>query len=132
MESRIQIDQLQPEAYKAMMALEGYLAKSELTPTHKELIKIRASQLNGCAFCINMHTRDALRQGEDQQRIFLLDAWRETMLYTPEEQAILALTEEITLIREKGLSNDTYKRALEVLSASYLAQVIMAITTINA
>lgn len=81
MEQRIQIDQLQPEAYKAMYALENYLAKSKLSKTHKQLIKIRASQINGCAFCINMHTNDALINGETNDRIFLLHAWKETDIF---------------------------------------------------
>ena len=132
MEHRIQIEQLQPQAYKAMFGLEGYLSQSELTKSHKELIKIRASQINKCAFCIDMHTKDALKNGESQKRIFLLDAWRESDLFTKEEQTILAITEELTLIHEKGLTDETYKMALEVFSETYLAQIIMAATVINA
>ncbi|MBG49696.1 MAG: hypothetical protein CML05_15520 [Pseudozobellia sp.] len=132
MEHRIQIEQLQPQAYKAMFGLEGYLSQSELTKSHKELIKIRASQINKCAFCIDMHTKDALKNGESQKRIFLLDAWRESNLFTKEEQTILAITEELTLIHEKGLTDETYKKALEVFSETYLAQIIMAATVINA
>ena len=105
MEKRIQIDIVEPEAYKAMYALEKYLQQSKLSKTHKELIKIRASQLNGCAFCIDMHTHDALKNGETSQRIFLLNAWRETMLFTEEERVLLEITEEITLISNKGLSD---------------------------
>lgn len=132
MEKRIQIDKQQPEAYKAMYALESYIAKSELTATHKELIKIRASQINGCAFCINMHTQDAIKQGETAQRVFLLNAWRETDLFSAEEKILLAITEEITLIHQQGLTKETYDKALQVFSESYLAQIIMAVTTINA
>lgn len=132
MEKRIQIDKQQPEAYKAMYALESYIAKSELTTTHKELIKIRASQINGCAFCINMHTQDAIKQGETAQRIFLLNAWRETDLFSAEEKILLAITEEITLIHQQGLTKETYDKALQVFSESYLAQIIIAVTTINA
>lgn len=132
MEKRIQINALEPEAYKAMFALEQYLQKSQLSRAHKELIKIRASQLNGCAFCINMHSQDALRYGESAQRIFLLDAWREAGLFTEEEKCLLQLTEEVTLIHQRGLSSETYKKAVELLGEHYLAQTIMAITTINA
>ena len=89
METRIQIDHVEPNAYKAMFALEKYLQQGQLSKTHKELIKIRASQLNGCAFCIDMHTKDALKNGETNQRIFLLNAWQETDLFTDEEKAIL-------------------------------------------
>ena len=77
-EKRIDIQQLEPAAYKAMYALENFLQNSQLLKTHLELIKIRASQINGCAFCINLHTTDALKQGETPQRIFLLNTWKET------------------------------------------------------
>ncbi|MFV9550902.1 carboxymuconolactone decarboxylase family protein [Algibacter sp. PT7-4] len=132
MEQRIQIDQLQPEAFKAMYELENYLAKSQLTKTHKELIKIRASQINGCAFCINMHTNSALKNGETSTRIFLLNAWKETTLFTKEEKIILAITEEVTLIHKSGLSSTTYNKALDVFSKKYIAQIIMTVTVINA
>ncbi|HWL00522.1 MAG TPA: carboxymuconolactone decarboxylase family protein [Parapedobacter sp.] len=131
MEKRIAIDQLEPQGYQAILALEKYLAQSQLTPIHKELIKIRASQLNGCAFCLDMHTKDALKYGETQQRIFLLNAWRETNLFTEEERAILQVTEEVTLISQQGLTKETYETALETLGENYLAQVIVAIATIN-
>ena len=84
MDKRININETEPKAYQAMFALEGYLAATQLTKTHKELVKIRASQINRCAYCIDMHTRDALKNGETIQRIFLLDAWRETDLFTDE------------------------------------------------
>jgi len=80
MENRVNMTETAPEAYKAMYALEGYLRTTQLTKTHKELVKIRASQINKCAFCIDMHTKDALKNGETVQRIFLLNAWRETQL----------------------------------------------------
>lgn len=131
MSTRVNILQTQPEAYKAMMGLEKYIASTSLTPTHKELIKIRASQINRCAFCINMHTRDARKMGETEQRIHLLNAWRETTLYTPEEEAILAMTEEITLI-QKTLSHETYDNARKLFDEKYIAEIIMMITVINA
>lgn len=132
MENRIQIDVVDPNAYQAMYALENYLQQSDLSKSHKELIKIRASQINGCAFCIDMHTKDALSFGETPQRIFLLNAWRETDLFTEEEQILLAITEEITLIHQQGLSQETYKKALSIFGEKYLSQIIMAIVTINA
>jgi len=131
METRVNILKTTPEAYKAMMALEKFIASTSLTPTHKELIKIRASQINGCAYCINMHTRDARKLGETEQRIYLLNAWRETKLYTEEEQAILALTEEVTLI-QNHVSKETYDNARKLFDEEYLAAIIMMITTINA
>lgn len=132
MEKRIDIQTIEPQAYKAMYALEGYLQTSQLTKTHKELIKIRASQINGCAFCLAMHTKDALKAGETAERIFLLNAWKETRLFTDEEKVILALTQEITLIQKNGVTDNTYQRAKETFDETYLAQLIMAIVAINA
>lgn len=131
MEKRISIDQLEPQSYEAVRALEKYLAQSQLTPIHKELIKIRASQLNGCAFCLDMHTKDALKYGETPQRIFLLNAWRETDLFTEEERILLQVTEEVTLISKQGLTTATYEAALKILGEHYLAQAIIAVATIN-
>ncbi|WP_447636418.1 carboxymuconolactone decarboxylase family protein [Flavobacterium microcysteis] len=131
METRVNILKTAPEAYKAMMGLEKFLASTALNPIHKELIKIRASQINGCAYCINMHTRDARKMGETEQRIYLLNAWRETQLYSEEEQAILAMTEEITLI-QNHLSKATYDNARRLFDEEYIAAIIMMIITINA
>ncbi|WP_306349752.1 carboxymuconolactone decarboxylase family protein [Flavobacterium sp. '19STA2R22 D10 B1'] len=131
MSNRINIAETDAEAYKAMLGLEKYLSTTQLTSTHKELIKIRASQINGCAFCINMHTKDARKYGETEQRIYLLNAWRETTLFTKEEEAILALTEEVTLINQH-VSDATYKAAATLFDEKYLAQIIMAIVVINA
>lgn len=132
MEKRINIQELEPNAYKAMFALENYLQNTQLSKTHLELIKIRASQINGCAFCINMHTSDALKQGETAQRIFLLNAWNETELFTEEEKAVLAITEEVTLINQNGLSDKIYQQAEKLFDGNYIAQIIMAVVTINA
>ncbi|RUA16503.1 MAG: carboxymuconolactone decarboxylase family protein [Flavobacteriia bacterium] len=132
MEKRIQIDVAEPLAFKAMFGLEKYIQQSQLDIIHYELIKIRASQLNGCAFCINMHTKDALKMGVDPQRLFLLDAWWDTELYSEEEQIILKMTEEITLVHQEGLSQETYNRAVQLFDEHYFAQIVMAIVTINA
>lgn len=132
MEKRININEIEPQAIKAMYALEGYLATTQLSNAHRELIKIRASQINGCAFCIDMHTKDALKFGETNQRIFLLNAWRETNLFTEEEKMILAITEEITLIHNQGLSTETYQKAKQFFDKNTIAQLIMAVVTINA
>ena len=131
MEKRMELHNVEAEGYKVMFAFEKYLAASELTKTHKELIKIRASQINGCAYCLDMHTKDALKYGETQQRIFTLSAWRDTSFFTKEEQAILALTEEVTLIANH-VSDKTYNDAVTILGEKYTAQVIFAIITINA
>src|SRR5690606_25524814 len=131
MKTRINIQKLEPAAYEGMLALETYLRKSTLSSSHLELIKIRASQINGCAFCINMHTTDALKNGETAQRIFLLNAWRETDLFTEEERCILAITKDVTLISQNGLSDETYAQAHKLFADNYLAQIIMAVVTIN-
>lgn len=130
--SRINIAELQPAGYKAMLGLEAYLQNIALTNIQKELIKIRASQINGCAFCLDLHTKDALKYGETVQRIFLLNAWQETELFTEEEKALLAMTEEITLISHKGLTEETYQKAKSVFDENTIAQIILVIVTINA
>jgi len=131
MEQRIKIAEVFPEAFKGMYALSASLSKTGLTPIQKELIKIRASQINQCAFCLNMHTRDALKAGETQQRIFLLNAWRETDLFTDEEKAMLALTEEVTLISKHGVSNEIYNEVKKFFSGEVIAQIIMSTVLIN-
>lgn len=132
MKKRIDIQKTEPKAYQAMFGLEAYLENSQLSKTHLELIKTRASQINGCAFCLNMHTIDALKQGETAQRLFLLNAWRETDLFTEEERVVLAITEEVTLISQHGLSDATYEAAEKLFDEHYIAQIIMAVVVINA
>ncbi|MET0463561.1 MAG: carboxymuconolactone decarboxylase family protein [Chitinophagaceae bacterium] len=132
MEPRFNIQHVAPAAYKAMLGLSSYLATTQLTKGQQELIKIRASQINGCAFCIDMHTKEALHIGETAQRIFLLNAWKETDLFTEEEKALLAVTEEITLINQQGLTEETYQKAKRYFSEEFIAQTIIAIVTINA
>jgi len=131
METRIKIQEVEPNAFKAMYALEGYVQKSGLDKKLYELIKIRASQINGCAYCLDMHTKEARKLNETEQRIYLLNAWHETNLFTPEEQAALKLTEDITNI-QGHVSDITYNSAINVLGKERTAQVIMAIVTINA
>ncbi|MGO4773822.1 carboxymuconolactone decarboxylase family protein [Flavobacterium sp. W22_SRS_FK3] len=130
MKPRIVIPTVAPEAYQALMNLENYISKTSLTSTHKELIKICASQINGCAFCINMHTADARKHGETEQRIYLVSAWREADIYTEEEKAIFALTEEVTLI-SNHVSEETYQNAARLFDEKYLAEIILAIIAIN-
>ncbi|MNU14633.1 Carboxymuconolactone decarboxylase family protein [compost metagenome] len=131
MSKRIKIDQIEPKGYKAILGLEMFIESTPLTKTHKDLIKIRASQINGCAFCIDMHTKEARKSGESEQRIYALNAWRDTPFFTEEERAILALTEEVTLI-SNHVNDETYQAAESLLGESYLSQVILAIITINA
>jgi len=131
MESRINIQQVEPAAYQAMYGLEKYLSANKVDPILLELIKMRASQINGCAFCLNMHAADARKIGETEQRLYLLNAWRETTLFTPAEEAVLALTEEVTLISQH-VSDATYNKAASLFNENELSQIIMAIVTINA
>lgn len=131
MENRINLSEVDPKAYEAMIGLEKYIAQSGLDKTLYELIKTRASQINGCAFCINMHTRDAMALGEKLQRLFLLDAWRETDLYTEKERAVLALTESMTLLTNGHVPDDVYKSAATNLTQNELTSVIMAVVAIN-
>lgn len=131
MKQRVNIEQSLPHAYKAMYALSVSLGKSNLTPIQQHLIKIRVSQINSCAFCLNMHTKEALAIGETQQRLFVLSAWKETTLFTPEEKAILALTEEVTLIHAQGVSDETYQQAETFFRAETIGDIIMAAVSMN-
>jgi len=132
MSNRLKMNVAEPNGYKALMALETYIAGTSLTKKHKELIKIRASQINGCAFCIDMHTKDARKAGETEQRIYALNAWRDTPFFDEQERAILALTEEVTLIASHQVSDTTYNMVAGLFDQVYIAQLIMAIITINA
>ena len=130
MQTRINIEKVEPAGYKAVLGLEKFIESTPLTKKHKDLIKIRSSQINGCAFCIDMHTKEARKAGETEQRIYALNAWHDTPFFSEEEQAILALTEQVTLINNH-VSDETYNQAAKLLGDTYLAQVIMAIITIN-
>lgn len=131
MEERFNLGKIAPKALEAMIGLEKFVASSGLDRKLYHLIKMRASQINGCHYCINMHSRDALKDGETAQRLFLLDAWRETNLYTDKERAVLALTEEMTLIADHHVSDAVYKEAAKYFSEEELAGVVMAIVAIN-
>ncbi|MCF2501653.1 carboxymuconolactone decarboxylase family protein [Dyadobacter chenhuakuii] len=123
---------IDPRAYAAVRGLEKYISESGLDKIHYKLIKIRASQMNGCAFCIDKHAREARELGFSEQRIYLLNAWRETELYTEEERAILALTEEVTSIANHGVSDEVYNNAVALLGEAYTKAVVMGVITINA
>jgi len=131
MEKRVNIEQSKPEAWKAMYNLSAVLSKTALSPIQKHLITMRTSQINSCAFCINMHSKEALKSGETQQRLFLLSSWKDTELFTDEEKAILALTEEVTLISQQGVSDKTYKQAEKFFSEETIGEIIMLIVLMN-
>jgi AhpD family alkylhydroperoxidase len=133
MSTRFNLAKTDAAAYKAMLGLVNYLQNISLSHTWQELIKIRASQINGCAHCLDLHTRDAVKLGETPQRIYLLNAWREALeLYSVEEQIIMEMTEEITLINQKGLSEETYDKVKQVFTEQQIAEIIMTIVIINA
>lgn len=131
MNTRFDMKEAEPEAYHAMLGLEKYLAKTGISVTHKNLIKIRASQLNGCAYCIDMHMHEALDAGENQNRLFLISVWREVDSFSEEEKIVLALAEEVTMIGNR-LSDATYEKSVGLFGEKYTAQLIMAAITINA
>jgi AhpD family alkylhydroperoxidase len=128
---RVQIYKVAPEVYDAMMKLSGAAAK-DVDPTLGELIKIRASQLNHCAFCLDMHVADARKHGETEQRLALVAAWEEAgNLFTERERAALELTEAITELHHGHVSDEVYAKAAAVFSEKELAQVIALAVTIN-
>ncbi|WP_070138188.1 carboxymuconolactone decarboxylase family protein [Crocinitomix algicola] len=132
MTNRINIYQVKPAAYEGLFQLEQFLNNSPLDKRQISLIKMRASQINGCAYCINMHTHEALKSGETHLRLLLLNAWKESELFSDEEAVLLQMTEEITMISLAGLSDETYSRAQKLFDEEHLIAIIMAITTINA
>ena len=131
MEQRVNIEQTQPDTWKAMYNLSAVISKSTLSPILKHLIKVRVSQINSCAYCINMHTKEALHVGETQQRLFVLSAWKETDLFTEEEKAVLALAEEVTLVHKHGVSDVTYKAAEKFFSAEMIGEIITSAILMN-
>lgn len=126
------MEELEPGGYAAMYALEGHVRKTPLKLAYKELIKIRASQINQCAYCIEMHTTDARKRGESESRIYALNAWRESPLFSNEERALLLLTEEVTLISGRGLSDETYAQLQKYFDDVTIAHAILQVVTINA
>lgn len=130
MQTRVNFATVAPGAYKAMLTLESYIASTNIDPIHKELIKIRASQINGCAFCINMHTADARKLGMSEKQIYLLNAWREADIYTDAEKAILAFTEEVTLI-SSHVSDETYANLARHFDEDYITHLLAMAIAIN-
>ncbi|TPQ22276.1 carboxymuconolactone decarboxylase family protein [Streptomyces sporangiiformans] len=134
--SRVALKKITPDVSGAMGALHGAAVSAahdaKLEPELLELLRIRASQINGCAFCIDMHTKDARAQDETEQRIYALNAWRETPFFTDRERAALALTEAVTLVHDGRVPNEVYAEAAEVFDEAQIAALIWAATVINA
>jgi AhpD family alkylhydroperoxidase len=132
MRSRIEYIKAVPELLEAMQPLNDYVHNCGLEPSLIDLVVIRASQINGCAYCIDMHTKDARARGETEQRIYELDAWRETPFYSEREMAALAWTEAVTLITDGHVPDDVYEEARKQFTEVELVNLTVAITLINA
>lgn len=133
MGTRFKMKKVYPASYKAIDSLDQLIASSSVEEWYQELIKIRASQINGCAYCVNMHTPDALKLGIDGRKINLINVWREAdNVFTEEEQLLIRMTEELTLIHQHGLSDSVYEKALAIFGEEKTAHIIMVIITINA
>jgi len=121
-----------PAAYNAMIALETSVRKAGLEPSLLELVKLRASQINGCAFCVDMHSSDARKKGEDERRLHLLSVWREVpSFFSPRERAALAWTESLTLISENHVPDDVYAQVSQEFSETELTNLTLAVVAIN-
>ena len=128
---RLNYAQASPQSYKTMLDFSNYTKTSGLEGPLKELVKIRASQINGCAYCLDMHTKDARAAGEMETRIFMLDAWRESGLYTAREKAALAWTEALTLIGETHAPEDVYQEVRKFFTEKETVDLTHAIVVIN-
>jgi AhpD family alkylhydroperoxidase len=131
MEQRLDYSKAAPGSVQAMYKLQKFVDESGLDHSLLELVKTRVSQINGCAFCIDMHTKDARALGESEQRLYALNAWRETPFYTERERAALAWAEAITLISESHASDEEFAAARAQFSEEELVKLTMAIVTIN-
>ncbi|WP_155590960.1 carboxymuconolactone decarboxylase family protein [Lysinibacillus cavernae] len=131
MTQRMNYYEIAPDAMKIMMEMEKYTKKSGVDRKLRELIKIRASQINGCAYCINMHTADAKKMGETEQRLYCISAWRECTFYSEVEKVALELTEHITLISEKRVPDDLYERVRKHFDEKAYVDLVILINQIN-
>lgn len=131
MQSKMNVYKLVPKAYEILIEMEKFLATSELENKLKELIKIRASQINKCAYCLEMHTHDAIKIGETNQRIFALPAWQESPHFTDKERAALQFTEEMTRLSKNGVKDETFDLLKNYFSEKQIAELIMLLGQIN-
>jgi len=132
MKARMEPDKASPAAYQAMIGLEMFVSKSsKLEPSLLELVKMRASQINGCAYCLDMHSKDARAKGESEQRLYALNAWRETPFFTDREQAALAWAEALTLVSVDHVPDAVYERAKQHFSEEELVNLTLAVIAIN-
>ncbi|UNT53569.1 carboxymuconolactone decarboxylase family protein [Lysinibacillus capsici] len=131
MTQRMNYYEVAPDAMKIMMEMEKYTKKSSIERKLRELIKVRASQINGCAYCINMHTADAKKMGETEQRLYCISAWRECTFYSDAEKVALELTEHITLIPDKRVPDELYKRVRKHFDEKAYVDLVILINQIN-
>lgn len=131
MEPRIAYGRVAPGVRRAMMGLETYVNDCGLEHTLLDLVRLRASQINGCAFCIDMHAKDLRAAGESEQRVYMLDAWRESPFYSDRERAALAWTEAVTLVTAGHVPDEVYEQARQQFSEQELVNLTLAIVAIN-
>lgn len=132
MELRMNYRTANPDAFKTLLALEQAVQKNGLDHKLYEIIKLRASQINGCSFCADMHSKDLLAMGESVDRLLLLPMWREVPIYSEAERAVIELTEYVTKLSEAGVPAEVYERVRKHFDEKQYVDLIMAITTINA
>ena len=131
MKARIDLMQVNPGVLHAMLGLERQVSKARFDRKLLDLVRMRASQINGCAYCLDMHSKDARAEGESEQRLYGLDAWRETPYYSDRERAALEWTEALTLVAESHVPDDVYERVRKQFSEDELAHLSLAIVGIN-
>lgn len=128
---RIDIDEISPNAVRAVFAVERYVRSSSIEPELLELMRLQASYQNGCAYCVDMHTKDARVAGESQQRLFALPVWRETPFFTPRERAALAWTEAVTALAPGGVPDRVYADVRAEFTEAEIVDLTMAVVAIN-
>ena len=131
MTPRIDYARVSPDAVHAMRGLEGFVRQSGLEPALLELVRLRASYMNGCAYCVDMHTKDARLAGETEQRLYAVPVWRETPFFTPRERAALAWTETVTALAQTGVPDEAFEAVREHFTEDETVALTMAVVTIN-
>jgi AhpD family alkylhydroperoxidase len=131
MTARIDYTRVSPQVLRSLIALNAPVETSSLEPALLNLVRMRASQINGCAFCLDMHSKDARAAGEKEQRLYMLEAWRETAVYTDRERAALAWTEAVTRVTDGHVPDDVYAEASEHFTEQELVALTLAVVAIN-
>src|SRR4029079_8566014 len=131
MEQRINVFEKGQGAIKAMLGLSSYLAKGKIERKLRDLISFRVSQINGCAYCLDMHSKDVRQEGETEQRLYMLEAWRESPVYTDRERAALAWAEAVTKLEKQSVPDEVYEQVLTQFSEEELVDLTMAVNGIN-